>query len=473
MIAQLRGGALSAGGSERSFGEVVEPGSPAAATPSLGNTPVGVRRTGGSLRGDYGRDDSSVAGSHIPISTYSVPQLSSRRQHRESLGAATGYVPGSPIEEEGRMTARRSEMPLRTPRYLDPVESMWDRLCTSAKLERAEVLTVLVIGRSGVGKTALVNTLFADEPSKIKPTSPFEHKPSEGFARVRSAYHGVSIQFVEETLPMGEPGDPQEEAMARRVQKLYRRAGAEGEIFLLVFVDRLDGARELNSALAVVTDTLGTAAWARSMVVLTHGQTLPPPDSTFADFVKQRRETATLALRRAARNKQLSVNVVVVDNAREGLRSAEGHRVLPFGVPAWANIGPCVPALLEAAAESVANSMPEAVRIELPEPPAVAIARRAAALLAYLAAAAALALFLNPRPAPAPPAPAPPKPAPPAPLLPQPPPAAGGASRRRAPCRCARLPVPAAAAARDSWRSLAASAQARRRPSPVPAPAAR
>ncbi|KAF4403256.1 hypothetical protein G4B88_028027 [Cannabis sativa] len=161
------------------------------------------------------------------------------------------------------------------------------------KIENVNTLTILVMGKGGVGKSSTVNSLIGERAVSI---SPFQSEGTRPVMVSRSRA-GFTLNVID-TPGLIEGGYINDMALNNIKSFLLNKT-----IDVLLYVDRLDSYRVDNldrEVVKAITDSLGKAIWNRALVVLTHAQLSPPDGLPYDEFFSKRSEALIRALRLGA-----------------------------------------------------------------------------------------------------------------------------------------------------------------------------
>ncbi|GFZ19437.1 translocon at the outer envelope membrane of chloroplasts 159 [Actinidia rufa] len=133
-------------------------------------------------------------------------------------------------------------------------------------------VNILVLGKSGVGKSATINSIFGEEKSSI---DAFE-RATTGATEISGVVDGVKIKVIDTP---GLKSALMEQAFNRGVLSSIKKYTKKSPPDIVLYVDRLDSqTRDLNDLplLKTITGSLGPSIWRRAIVTLTHGASAPP-----------------------------------------------------------------------------------------------------------------------------------------------------------------------------------------------------
>ncbi|XP_041993910.1 translocase of chloroplast 159, chloroplastic-like [Salvia splendens] len=198
-------------------------------------------------------------------------------------------------------------------------------------------INILVLGKSGVGKSATINSLFGEEKA---PIDAFE----TGTAYVREmsgSVNGVKVRVVDTP---GLKSSVMDQGINRSTLSSIKRFTKKSSPDVVLYVDRLDAqSRDLNDLpmLKTVTSTLGSAIWRSAIVTLTHAASAPPdgPSGTplsYEVFVSQRSHVVQQSIGHAVgdlrmMSPSLMNPVSLVENHPSCRKNRDGQNILPNG----------------------------------------------------------------------------------------------------------------------------------------------
>ncbi|KAH9300495.1 hypothetical protein KI387_012078, partial [Taxus chinensis] len=175
-------------------------------------------------------------------------------------------------------------------------------LLSKLKQENVNTLTILVMGKGGVGKSSTVNSLVGE---RVAVVSAFQSEAMRPILCSRSRA-GFTLNIVD-TPGLVEGGFVNDHAL-----DLIKRFLTNKIIDVLLYVDRLDSYRVDNldkQVIAAITNTFGKQIWQRGLVVLTHAQLSPPDGLSYDDFVERRSAALHDAILEAAGFKQSDIQM--------------------------------------------------------------------------------------------------------------------------------------------------------------------
>lgn len=214
------------------------------------------------------------------------------------------------------------------------------------KQENVSTLTILVMGKGGVGKSSTVNSIIGERAVAVSAFQSETPRPVM-VSRLRA---GFTLNIID-TPGLVEGGYVNDQAL-----DLIKKFLLNKTIDVLLYVDRLDAYRVDNldkQIVKAITESFGKEIWRRGIVVLTHAQLSPPDGLTYDEFTSRRSEALLKTVRMGARIRKqeiqaASIPVVLVENSGRCNKNESDEKILPSGT-AW------IPNLVQAITDAVLN----------------------------------------------------------------------------------------------------------------------
>ncbi|PRQ21917.1 putative small monomeric GTPase [Rosa chinensis] len=178
--------------------------------------------------------------------------------------------------------------------------------------------TIMVLGKSGVGKSATINSIF-DEVQDVVGT-----------------VQGIKVRVIDTPGLLPSWSDQrQNEKILLAAKRFIKKTPPD----IVLYLDRLDmQSRDFSDMplLRTITEIFGATIWFNAIVVLTHAASAPPEGpngaaSSYDMFVTQRSHVVQQAIRQAAGDMRLMNPVSLVENHSACRTNRAGQRVLPNG----------------------------------------------------------------------------------------------------------------------------------------------
>ncbi|CAI9769818.1 unnamed protein product [Fraxinus pennsylvanica] len=192
--------------------------------------------------------------------------------------------------------------------------------------------TIMVLGKTGVGKSATINSLF-DEVKFGTDAFQLGTKKVQDFV---GTVQGIKVRVIDTPGLLPSWSDQrQNEKILRSVKQFINKTTPD----IVLYLDRLDmQSRDFGDMplLRTITEIFGPSIWFNAIVVLTHAASAPPegPNGTATSydmFVTQRSHVVQQAIRQAAGDMRLMNPVSLVENHLACRTNRAGQRVLPNG----------------------------------------------------------------------------------------------------------------------------------------------
>ncbi|CAM0902612.1 unnamed protein product [Alopecurus aequalis] len=192
--------------------------------------------------------------------------------------------------------------------------------------------TILVIGKTGVGKSATINSIFDDV--KLE-TDAFESSTRK-VQEVVGMVEGIKVKVIDTPgLSSSSSDQHYNQKVLNSVKKLVSKSPPD----IVLYIDRLDmQGRDYGDVplLQTISKVFGASIWFNAIVVLTHAASAPPdgPNGiplSYEMFVTQRSHVVQHAIRQAASDVRLMNPVALVENHSACRTNRAAQRVLPNG----------------------------------------------------------------------------------------------------------------------------------------------
>ncbi|KAB5541561.1 hypothetical protein DKX38_014535 [Salix brachista] len=214
----------------------------------------------------------------------------------------------------------------------DPASAMAGQLEADGQEPLDFSCTIMVLGKTGVGKSATINSIF--DEAKL-PTNAFQ-SGTKMVQDVVGTVQGIKLRVIDTPglLPSGSD-QRQNEKILHSVKNFIKKTPPD----ILLYFDRLDmQSKDFGDLplLRTITKIFGPSIWQNAIVVLSHAASAPPDSpqgtvSSYDMFVTQRSHVVQQTIRQAAGDMWLVNPVSLVENHPACRRNRAGYRVLPNG----------------------------------------------------------------------------------------------------------------------------------------------
>ncbi|XP_027353884.1 translocase of chloroplast 120, chloroplastic [Abrus precatorius] len=192
--------------------------------------------------------------------------------------------------------------------------------------------TIMVLGKTGVGKSATINSIF----DEVKFNTSAFHMGTKKVQDVVGTVQGIRVRVIDTPGLLPSWSDQRSnEKILHSVKHFIKKTPPD----IVLYLDRLDmQSRDFSDMplLRTITEIFGPSIWFNAIVVLTHAASAPPegPNGTASSydmFVTQRSLVVQKAIRQAAGDVRLMNPVSLVENHTACRTNRAGQRVLPNG----------------------------------------------------------------------------------------------------------------------------------------------
>ncbi|GER30414.1 translocon at the outer envelope membrane ofchloroplasts 34 [Striga asiatica] len=218
------------------------------------------------------------------------------------------------------------------------------------KNENVNTLTILVMGKGGVGKSSTINSIIGE---RVVTVSAFQSETPRPVMVSRSR-SDFTLNIID-TPGLVEGGYVSDQVL-ETIKSSLGRFLLNKTIDVLLYVDRLDAYRVDNMDMQIVkaiTDSFGKEIWHKAVVVLTHAQLVPPDALSYEDFFSKRSDSLLKCIRLGARISRMELQnfalpVTLVENSGRCKKNDNDEKILPTGTP-W------IPNLVQTITDAVLN----------------------------------------------------------------------------------------------------------------------
>ncbi|CAM0877752.1 unnamed protein product [Alopecurus aequalis] len=241
-----------------------------------------------------------------------------------------------PIQVLYRLSLVEGFRRIRMANHSSELENAWNR---ALQLEAEGIdnlefsCNVLVLGKTGVGKSATINSIFGEDKSNTDAFLPETCSVKE----IDGVVGGVKFRVID-TPGLGHT--VMDEKSNKKVLKSVKKHIKKCPPDIVLYVDRIDterkGANDL-SLLRCITSVLGLSIWSKVIITLTHSAADPPegPSGSPMNYemaVNHRTRVLQQSIRQTTNDPRIENPVALVENHHFCERNTEGEKVLPNGL---------------------------------------------------------------------------------------------------------------------------------------------
>ncbi|XP_071724460.1 translocase of chloroplast 90, chloroplastic [Rutidosis leptorrhynchoides] len=204
---------------------------------------------------------------------------------------------------------------------------------TSGNPELDFSFSILVLGRTGVGKSSTINSILNQPKARTNAFQPATDRVQE----IVGTVNGIKISFID--TPGLLPPSPNNIGRNRKILHKIKRRMKKSPSDMVLYFERLDLINTGYSdfpLLKLVTEVFGSEIWFNTMLVMTHSSS-PLPEVltgyhvTYESYCSQRTDLVQHYIHQAVSDSKLENPVLFVENHPECRANSNGDKILPNG----------------------------------------------------------------------------------------------------------------------------------------------
>ncbi|KAK9268381.1 hypothetical protein L1049_000130 [Liquidambar formosana] len=192
---------------------------------------------------------------------------------------------------------------------------------------------VLVLGKTGVGKSATINSIF----DQTKATTDAFRPATDRIQEVVGTVNGIKIAFID--TPGLLPSSTSNARRNRKIMLSVKRYIRKSPPDIVLYFERLDLINMSYSdfpILKLVTEFFGSAIWFNTILVMTHSSSPIPegPDGypvSYQSYVTQCTDLVQHYIHQVVSDSRLENPVLLVENHPQCKTNTMGEKILPNG----------------------------------------------------------------------------------------------------------------------------------------------
>ncbi|KAF3325881.1 translocase of chloroplast 90 [Carex littledalei] len=176
-------------------------------------------------------------------------------------------------------------------------------------------LRILLIGRTGTGKSATINSIFEQLKAGTDPFRPCTNRVQEIFDTVK----GVKVTFIDTPgLSPSNPNQRKNRKILHSIKRFIRKAPPD----IVLYFERLDNSATGDYTdyplIKLITEIFGPSIWFNTILVMTHASSMPEGPNgipvNYESFVPYRTSLVQQQIHKALSSTQIENPVIIMEN---------------------------------------------------------------------------------------------------------------------------------------------------------------
>lgn len=194
-------------------------------------------------------------------------------------------------------------------------------------------IRILVLGKTGVGKSATINSIFDQTKTMTDAFRPATHHIQE----VVGTVNGIRITIIDTPglLSPSASNAKRNKKILHSVKRFIRKSPPD----IVLYFERLDLVNMSYDdfpLFKVITEVFGTAIWFNTILVMTHSSSVLPEGPSgyplnYESYVSHYTDYVQQNIRQAISDSRLEIPVLLVENHPQCKRNVMGEKILPNG----------------------------------------------------------------------------------------------------------------------------------------------
>ncbi|KAF4392089.1 hypothetical protein F8388_004418 [Cannabis sativa] len=194
-------------------------------------------------------------------------------------------------------------------------------------------IKILTIGKTGVGKSATINSIF----DQTKTTTDAFRPATDHIQEVVGTVNGIRITIIDTPglLPPSASNAKRNKKILHSVKRFIRKSPPD----IVLYFDRLDLVSMSSDdfpLFKLITDVFGASIWFNTILVMTHSSSALPegPNGypiTFESYVSHYTDFVQQNIQQAVADPRLETPVLLVENHPQCKKNTMGEKILPNG----------------------------------------------------------------------------------------------------------------------------------------------